>query len=389
MLKKIVPAVFAGILCLVLCACGGLYDKEYYSETDYVQTVQAENVDSVVVKNMTELKKVITDIITDGREEGAVSFDHGYEGDANEDLSNACWQIRTQNAFCAYCVESLSFELYKVMSSTEANIFVTYSQSREAIDGIVRMNYSYGVDRCILQALKNGDKSLTVLINNSSYTEESMSALVLDVYRKNPLSVPREPAVETVLYSGAGSQRLYGITLDYGVSDKEMEKFREETAALEPMADVDTAGMPPVQKAYEACRYLTENAAFAEKSKKNSAYAALYGGEADSEGLALAYVELCARLGVPCTVVYGQKNWEDHCWNIITLGSDSFHVDITLCINDGISAGFLKNDKNMWDSYRWDMSSYASCTGRADFVIPASERTASTEDAEESEGNEE
>ena len=81
--------------------------------------------------------------------------------------------------------------------------------------------------------------------------------------------------------------------------------------------------------------------------------------EADSEGVAFGYVELCRRLGLDCRIVYGQKDWQDHCWNIVRIDGEYYHVDLFA----GMDNGFLKNDSAFWGSYRWAVNEYPKCNG--------------------------
>ena len=58
-------------------------------------------------------------------------------------------------------------------------------------------------------------------------------------------------------------------------------------------------------------------------------YSALCLGAANSEGIALAYSLLCEQSGITCQLVKGTLDGEPHCWNIITLGDVSWHLDVT------------------------------------------------------------
>ena len=157
-------------------------------------------------------------------------------------------------------------------------------------------------------------------------------------------------------------QRLYEITLDYGVDNEEQESFRSSVDKLGSLFDAQTRRLDEPHRALAACEYLTANCHYDARGY-DSAYSALSYGYAGSEGIALAYTELCRQLGIDCTVVYGQLDWADHCWNVIKLDGDYYHVDVTACIDGGIEAGFLKNDEAMWGSYRWNASDLKPCNG--------------------------
>ena len=91
-------------------------------------------------------------------------------------------------------------------------------------------------------------------------------------------------------------------------------------------------------------------------------------GETNSEGLALAYVEMCHQLDLDCRIVYGQLGGRDHSWNLIRLDGDFYHVDVSRCYDDGFALGFLQNDESMWNDYRWNISNYPSCSGELSYA---------------------
>ena len=73
-------------------------------------------------------------------------------------------------------------------------------------------------------------------------------------------------------------------------------------------------------------------------------------------------MELCRQLGVDCRIVYGQRSWQDHCWNIVRVNGEYYHVDAGLT-DASVENNFLKPDQSFWENYRWDVASYPACTG--------------------------
>ncbi len=364
MKRRLTAIVLAAALAFALCGCGSAFEKEYEAVSDYVPTVQASPYtgDKVTVRSFGSLKQAISEFVLRGETTGKIVFDTAYDGDATEDLASACWQIRTQNALCAYCVENMAYELNKIVTYYEATVYITYAESRAAVSDIVSLPYSSGLTDVIRAAFADFEERLVLLINASSYTEDGMAELVHSVYTSYPLSLPKKPNVSVNLYTGTGMQRLYEITLDYGVDEEEQESFRSSVDKLSSLFDAQTRRLDEPHRALAACEYLTANCHYDARGY-DSAYSALSYGYAGSEGIALAYTELCRQLGIDCTVVYGQLDWADHCWNVIKLDGDYYHVDVTACIDGGIEAGFLKNDEAMWGSYRWNASDLKPCNG--------------------------
>ena len=350
-------------MCL-LCGCS-LLNNEYVSIKDYTPSVQEESSDDgkVTVKNFSALKQALLKMAYAGKTEGTIVFDAAYDGDTTADMASACWQVRTQDALCAYCVENMAYEINKIVTISEASVYISYSDVSEAAGAIRHLAFSSGVDNIIRDAFSEGEKKLVVLISRSSYSAEDMAAAVTRVYRENPALVPKEPLASVNMYSGAGAQRLYEISINYGMTSDELDARTAQLQAVDAFAELDTSGMSEAELAYAACEYLMEHCAVSVDKSDNTAYAALVGGQANSEGAALAYIVLCRELGVDCRIVYGQEDWIEHCWNIVRIDGSYYHVDITAAIENGAEAGFLMNDEMAWGHYRWDVSSYPKCSG--------------------------
>lgn len=359
-------AVLVALLCAVvtLCGCGSVFDKEYVKIEEYVPTVQdsAASDGRITVRNFAELRQGILSLVSNGDSEGDIVFDPAYEGDAAEDMASACWQVRTQDALCAYCVANISYELSKIVTYYEARVHVSYASFVENAANIVKLPYSAGVEQIIKGALDAGQTKLVVLISRSSYSAEDMEGLVARVYRENPATAPKAPNVSVNMYSGVNMQRLYEINLRYGMLSDELAAKKQQLSSFRPFKDVNADELEEGELALQAYEYLVSHCEITSEGLGGSVYSALIEHSSAGEGAALAYVELCRQLGVDCQVVYGQRSWQEHCWNIVRVDGDYYHVDAGL-INSGADAAFLKPDQSFWEGYRWDVASYPACTG--------------------------
>lgn len=365
MKRKLTAIILSAAMLAGLCGCGSMFNKEYVSVSDYTPPAADKDAgeEKINVRNFSELKQAILKLVADGETDGIIQFDQAYDGDTTEDMASACWQVRTQDAMCAYCVENIAYELTKIVTYYEATVYVSYSEASLDEGGIIRLQYSTGIEELIRNAFETGDTRLVVLISRSTYSAEDMESLVARTYRKYPASVPKEPRASVYMYSGTGMQRLYEINFSYGYTQAELEARQRELTELDPFSALDTEHMDEAHKALEACRYLMENCVYSDENQYSNAYSALILGQANSEGTALAYVELCRRLGVSCQIVYGQRDWQDYCWNIIEIDGAYYHVDVAHCAYAGLESGFMLRDEDMWESHRWDVSSYPACVG--------------------------
>ncbi len=364
--KRLIAVLLCAAAAVSLCGCGSVFDKEYVVEAPYVPSTAdpgAETGERINVRYFSQLRQTLLDLVSEGKSEGNLVFDPAYEGDVAEDMASACWQVRSQDALCAYCVKNIAYELSKIVTYYEAKVTVSYSDAVPAAEEIVRLPYSTGIDELIDSTLEDARDQLVVLIGRSTYTAEQMEDLVNDAYCRRPALAPKAPRVGVKMLSGTGMQRLYEINLDYGVTQEELNSARAELEALDPFAQLDPEGLDEPGRALAAIRYLTEHCELSDSPEDGNIYSALIRGRAGGEGMAFAYVELCRRLGLDCRMIYGQRNWADSCWNIVELDGAWYHVDPTVCIQSGYEQGFLLRDEDIWASHRWDTGAYPRCTG--------------------------
>ena len=228
-------------MCLTLCACGSLYDREYVVVNDYVPPQQdsAGSGDTISVGNYAALKRTIRNLVSEGRSGGSLVFADDYEGDPSSDLSSACWDVRTQDALCAYCVENISYEISHIVSYDEAEISISYLDLGIDFADITRSQYTVDIGEQVSEAMSQGMHRSVILVNYSSYGAQDVESLCMNTYRSNPLVSPEEPAVSVSVFSGTNLQRLYEIDYNYGVSDDQLSAEREELSALVLPGDAD------------------------------------------------------------------------------------------------------------------------------------------------------
>ena len=340
------------LLSLFLTGCS-FFDDTYLIESDYTLPDRKDSGsrDTVTVTEFADLREAIRNTVAAGASERTIVFDPSYTGNPTEDLASACWQVRTGDALCAYCVENIAYEMTQIVSRKEAKLKVSYSSGALPVDEIISMPYATELNDRIAEAISSGRSRLAILINRSILTSESMALRFSEVYRANPGLAPQEPRVSVSLFSGSASQRLYEIMLKNDLTEREFLREKEE---------LDAIVFPPHEEPDEysiALDAFESLSACCDPSGPPTVYAALVEHDASSEGIALGFVELCRRGGLECMLVDGQKDWEDHCWNIVRIDGQYYHVDLF----SGREEGFLKSDADFWGSYRWTVTEYPVC----------------------------
>ena len=368
MKRKLTAVLLSLCWAMLLCGCNG-FNNEYIVIENYQPSVQEESREDgkIVVKNYAALKRALLSMAYSGKTEGSIVFDSAYDGDTTEDMASACWAVRTQDALCAYCVENIAYELNKIVTINEANVYLSYSDVTAKPKDIRHTSFSTAAENIIENALMEGAKQLVLLVEHSGYSAEDMSGVITSVYRENPTIVPVEPVAAINMYSGSGTQRLYEISINYGLTAEEINARSAQLMAIDAFAGLDVESLNEAQRAYYACEYLFNNCGLSEDALDNTAYAALVENQANSEGLAFAYVELCRQLDVDCRIVYGQLDWQEYCWNIVKIDGSYYHVDVSAALIDGMGSRFLQGDEDFWGTYRWDVSSYPKCNETLDY----------------------
>lgn len=371
-MKRFAALFLCCTMLFALCGCGSMFQKEYVVVGDYTPPAAAKDPEEgrISVSDLSDLRRVLLELVSAGVRESTVAFDPDYAGEISEDMASACWQVRTQDALCAYCVENIAYDLNKIVNYTEARLTIRYSDAVCAPTEVLRRTYSTGMDELVREMMNGGEKSLAVLINRSYYSAEGMEELVSSVYREDPALAPREPAVSVMMLSGSGMQRLYEIDLDYGMDDGERQRRLQQITELDPFEELDPEQTDEAHRVLAACRWLEAHCSY-EPEGANDLYSALITGRADDEGMAFAMVRLCALLGIDCRVVYGQRSWEDTCWNIVSVDGSFYHVDPVACASGSYDEGFLLGDEQMWENCRWDVSAYPACTGELSWYAVA------------------
>lgn len=391
-MRKAFICITAAILFALILAGCAMFEKDYTVISDYKAEIKAEDSkgDRITVKDITELNNAVLTVIEKfGTVSDTIVFDTDYVGEPNADMAEVCKQIR-KNPMCAYCVESLSYELYKVPAYYESKIHVEFAESAESIENIIMLNYSSKLSDLIYSALLSGDNRLAVMINHCSYTDDDVKNIVYDLYYKSPLIVPKEPGVVVHMFSSSGNQKLFEINIDYGVTEEEFAEYKNYIEEFHKEFKLDSNSTDLEIVTY-ASAYIINSCSVSQLAADNSAYSALANGQATSKGLSLALISICKENNIECMLVSGQRNWKNHYWSIVKINDSYFHIDIERCIIDSIESGFLLNDENMWEMYRWNLPEYPSCNGEIkyninDFIIPAEETEPLPETSQESDG---
>ena len=367
-------AVFTVVMIVLQCAfltgCASVFEKDYIYISDFAAETPDESGDfAVEVTGFNELKSAVTRFVISHADTGKLEF-RNYDGNVNADLAEACWQVKSENAYGAYTVDYISYDVNHIISYYAADVYINYRHTKEELNGIATAENTALVAEYLKIGLERFDAVILLLINNRLLTTDEVREQISELYYADPLLLPVLPAAEVNSYPEKGAQRIFETRLNYFFAPERLGEMKAELAAAvgEISSSIDQtepvfAAMEACERLSEMCEYLYESDVSREAVESSTAYGALAEKAADGFGFAMAYKALCDAVSVECIVVSGRMDKAPHAWNIIKIEDDCYHVDVSQCGERGPEEVFLTGDSGMWGRYLWDTEKYPECEG--------------------------
>ena len=357
-----------GLTALVLLSgCSAMLEREYQSVEPHVRLSVAEDDSNAVwAETYSELQSAILAQVKAGQEVGVIRLKN-WKGDVEEQLTRACDEISHSDPLGAYAVDRIQHSFARMVSYYEATITIDYRRSAEQIAAVTTVTGSGAIRAELLDALDGFVPETVFQINYFDETQDAdyIRDLIREAYYDQPAAALGMPEAQVNLYPDEGSRRVVEVLLTYPEDAKTLQgkRVQLEDAATDLVEPYRT-GLADRVLASVLFSALRERSA-ADGAAGATAYAALVEGAADSEGMALAYKELCDLTELPCQVVEGALNGAPRFWTIVTLEEGSFHVDPSR------EESILLTDAQMAQAgYTWPEGEYPVC-GEA--AIPAEE----------------
>lgn len=236
----------------------------------------------------------------------------------------------------------------------------------------------------ILQ-LSNGQKSLYDTIYKEicrdsyniklplSFPKNSVNILVKLILGDHPELINIDNCC--VYFSCAGLFNILKLQPVFKKSEYIKAKNLFDTEVNRILSSIIKPGTNIVQQTLAIHDYLVSNVAYDEAELhrtrssvlSHTAYGAIVDKNAVCEGLSYAFSLLAHKAGIGATVVNGIVDGGEHSWNIVKLGSDFYHIDITGDLKEKSADSskcydyFCLNDNDIANRV-WDKKIYPPCT---------------------------
>ena len=356
-------------LSLSLTGCAAMLERDYLSVTPHARLpAAADDSTTVWVETYPELVDAIFSLVSEHRESGVIRL-RNWEGNVRQNLSDACDEVSHDDPLGAYAVDRIKPEFVRIATYYEATVSIDYRRTAEQVASVNTVAGSGAIRGELRDALTSFVPETAFRVNyfDQAQGDDYIPRLIRQAYYDSPAAALGLPEAVVNLYPESGQQRVVEVLFTY---PEEPELLREKSQALTSAAQVlvdpyrtglrDSALIPVLYRALREHTGLGEaqDAPLPAPSVSGStAYAALVEGQADSEGLALAYKLLCDLAGVECTVVDGTLEGTPRFWTIVTVEQNVHrHVDPSR------AEGLLLPDTQMSESgFVWDTQEYPSC----------------------------
>ena len=331
MKRFLLALALCGALCLTGCA--SLLNQPYVMvEPHREQPVLAEDSSALQVSTYSELVGAVLFLVSQRAEEGTIQLIDYRGGEVEEDLGRACLEVATEDPLGAYAVDSISHSYARVLTTYEASLSISYRRTEEQIQGLVSVASTSAIRRAVAAALEEYRPELALRVSYFTGDANTVLRLVRQAYYGAPSSAMGLPRYTVAIYpnAGTGTQRVVEIVFSYPAPVEEMQGRQAELQArtAELMAPL------PLQQYSGGARLsllfrLLSAAARYDPEGGPTAWDALVGEGADSEGLALAFQLLAEELEVDASLVEGTLDGQPHFWNRLTDDGGAHYVDLT------------------------------------------------------------
>ena len=309
-----------------------MLEREYQSVEPHIRLSVAEDDSNAVwAESYSELQSAILAQVKAHQEVGVIRLKN-WKGDVEEQLTRACDEISHSDPLGAYAVDRIQHSFTRMVSYYEATITIDYRRSAEQIAAVTTVTGSGAIRAELLDALDGFVPETVFQINYFDETQDAdyIRNLIREAYYDLPAAALGMPEAQVNLYPDAGSRRVVEVLLTY---PEDTQALRQKSDDLQSTADALVLPLRPHQLSPSARQAelfsLVREHVRARPEGGPTAWDALLGDGADSEGLALAFQLLSGKMEVGSVLVEGTLNGEPHFWNQLTADGGAHYVDLT------------------------------------------------------------
>lgn len=231
------------------------------------------------------------------------------------------------------------------------------------------------LEEILKYGLDTYQEEMTFRFENGKYTIDTMKNLFSNQLDTLVMKYPK-------LYYSQYKLTVYGernpkvvLKLEYGVQDK--SRLTKDSVQVDKMINNTissqiTSKMTEVEREWKLVDYLARKITYGTNKAKTEHMmsGALIDTVAVCDGYAKSLMYFLNSVGIPTQIVEGMADGIPHAWNLVKLGGNYYHVDLTWGDQDSNHIGQYYNYVNEKDSYMelshiWDKTKYPKANNNA------------------------
>ena len=334
-MKRFAVLILVCLLALLLCACHGLGQKEYYSITPHEeQDPSVDDTEAVLVENYPELKNAILAFVENGVEYGVIRIYNYVSGDVEKDVAKATYDVSKNNPLGAYAVDYMTHECNLIVSYYEIHIETTFRRTVEDIRAIRQVSSKQDLQDAVVTTLNKCAGRLTV--RTPYYISYDVQEMVEEHYTTHPELVVEVPEISISLYPEEGDAKIIEINFQYeNTLEQLLEKKADIATNVSAAAQYVSYRSSDWEKLQLLYTYLQGRFTYIQGQTANPVYSALCEGIADDEGFARAMELICRQLGIEAAVTATEEGNRIQYGNLVTLDGVEYAIDVARDILSG------------------------------------------------------
>ena len=379
---------------LASSGCVALLEDEKLIVTEHLVTQNSKPpVEQTEVANYDEFKEALLDLVMQHAETAQILYT-SFDEDVQSDFERASSELQSNDPICAYAVAEITAQYTKIVSYFEIEINIEYRRTKQQVDSIVAVSTTRYLRTELLSVMSDYRDEALIQTTLSGVKAADMLNYVRETYYDNPRTIVMMPVTAVEIFPEEGPDKIFELRFAYSQPDDFLRQYGESLSKAVRLCAAVAGGdndgeilLSLAERLIGACEYDAGTAnVISEHGTQNlsaTAYGALVLGSAVGEGFAMAYKALCKELDYDCTVVLGYYDGMVHAWNVVSLYGDYYHIDLSMCAENGIETAFLKTDVEMMEHYTWDFVNTAPCRGDLTYEEIAGIEPPDTEDPTE------
>ena len=363
--KKLISSVLAMIILLTAAGCASILEGETTEITPYYQAGDSAISDTAIeVSTYDGFRQEVFNMVQNHTESAIFRITTFDREDLEGSLNEICQDITSSDPLGSYATYYISCHITPIVGYKDVTVNIVYKKDLSEITNISTVSTDRYLQILLESALTEYSPSCTFYTSLPSITADYIKEYIHSRYYSDPLNVVILPDITVTSYPETDGMRIVEVSLNFNnYTENVLESMNNDLDSeiqdiIGALPDADDFNL--LSAVYE---HMTNSYRYTKTSStklSSTAYNVIVNNSGDDEGFAMAFKALCDKLLIKCTVVSGKYMGEDHFWNIVTFGGESYHVDVTTYFTEEVPA-FMRGDEYMRENYWWDNSTVPQC----------------------------